>query len=628
MLYLARFALAIPAFAFAACSSSSDSESQTSDDGLPWSLAPSGITHEDRDREVAERSYPAPPEWPKVAKERPSLEAPHPRATPEECWRLFAERWLARGNAHASGPVHRFATNFEDTGAALYARYVERREDGSTKRLAHGLAVASYDESWEARLAQGEIPTGDEPGLVALITYAEGRVSGPQWLNHRSSDRRARGRVKEVLWAEGQQVEEKFGWRENGTLSFHFRGGAEGFGVFWSEEGYETEHLRYREGKVDGLSELYAADGRLVRRGLRNDAGWQGDQDYWADSNDGRYERLRFEAGKLHGYQAFYAPAGWLAVETWYEHGVQEGPFRRLHPNGETRFLAQLRAGKLEGEARSFSEEGELTAVDRYVRGKRNGLSIEYDWLGRELARGPYLEDERHGQWMSYRYGLLGSEPQQRAQLEWRRNERQGPARLFDGAGRVVLSGQFDGDAASGAWTGFLYDPEVARGAEGLRGTGPVDDEGDPQDQWSFVYPEGQTAVLGAYAADGQRTGTWTYSWPSGTKRAEGSYDEDERTGEWSFYRADGSLELFGSYANGQRIGIWRALDERGWLASEERYDDDGELLDSYRRVALDEAPIEGAPRDPRTKNGLFEQRDADGAVLARQRFANDAPRD
>ncbi|MBL8896852.1 MAG: hypothetical protein JNM84_04460 [Planctomycetes bacterium] len=630
MLYLARFACAIAAFALAACSSSSESGEAAPDDALPWTLAPSGVLHEDRAGEIEERRYPAPPEWPVEAPERPRLASLAPLYTPAEAWRLLTERWSALGNTHATGPVHRFATNFDESGAALYARYIERSENGGTKRFAHGLAVVTHDESWEARLAQGETPTGSEPGLVALITYAEGQVSGPQWANHRTSDRRARGRAKEILWAEGSRILEKFAWREDATPWFHYRdeGAGEGFAVFWSAEGFEEEHLRYRGGKVDGICELFAADGRLVRRGLRRESGWQGEQDYWADATGGRYERLSFEGGKLHGYQAFYAVAGWPAVETWYEHGVQEGPFRRLHPNGSTQLLGNFRAGKLEGEARRFSDAFDLVGLEHYVRGKKNGLAIEYDWLERELARGTYLEDQRHGTWTSFEYGLISNEPSRRFEVEWRRDQRQGSARLFDDRGRVVLRGQFDGGEASGAWTGFLFDDELECGAEGLRGTGPVDVDGAPQDEWSFTYPNGATAALGAYAADGQRTGIWTLQRPTGEKRAEGPYDDDLRTGEWSFYRADGSLELVGRYVDGRRRGSWLTLDEHGWLMSEERYDDAGALRDSYRRVTLDEDLLDGAPRDPHTKNGLFEHLDAQGAVLARQRFANDAPRD
>ncbi|MBK9383716.1 MAG: hypothetical protein IPN34_02665 [Planctomycetes bacterium] len=629
MLYLARLALAISAFAFAACSSSSEPGSETPDEALPWALAPSGIVHEDRAGEVVERSYPEPPTWPETAPERPVLETPHPRVTPEEAWRALQADWSAAGNVPATGPVHRFATNFEGTGAALYARYETVTEDGTTRRLAHGLGVATYDESWEARLERGELPSGDEPGIVALVTYVRSIPRGPQWENHRTSERSARGRVKQISYVDGTRVAgHRYGWREDGTLHFHYRGYDDGVTVVWAPEGYEQEHFRTRGGQFEGEASVYAADGRLIRRGLRSETGWQGEQDYWSETSNGRYESLRFVDGELHGYQAFYSSEGWPAVETWYEHGVQEGPFRRLHPNGATQLLGHFRADKLEGEVRRFSEVGELVGLEHYVRGKKNGLAIEYDGLQREVERGPYLEDQRHGTWTRFDYGLISTEPTWRLEIELRGNRRQGAAQLFDARGRVLLRGQFDADEASGAWTGFLYDEEVASGTEGLRGTGPVDSDGDPRDEWIFTYANGTTAVVGAYAADGQRTGIWTYTSPQGTKCAEGSYDDDLRTGEWAFFRADGSLELVGRYSDGQRSGSWLTLDASGWLANEERYGEYGALLDSFRRVTLDEDLLDGAPRDPRTKNGLFEQLDAQGTVLARQRFANDAPRD
>lgn len=82
--------------------------------------------------------------------------------------------------------------------------------------------------------------------------------------------------------------------------------------------------------------------------GMPLEAQWDESDQEWVVSD-------RDEAGKRHGEVHFYRPDGSLVSISYLDHGVVEGLARRFHPNGEVSQIAHYRDGKLNGKREWFT---------------------------------------------------------------------------------------------------------------------------------------------------------------------------------------------------------------------------------------------------------------------------------
>ncbi|MBK7874852.1 MAG: hypothetical protein IPJ77_03735 [Planctomycetes bacterium] len=86
---------------------------------------------------------------------------------------------------------------------------------------------------------------------------------------------------------------------------------------------------------------------------------------------------------------------------------------------------------------------------------------------------------------------------------------------------------------------------------------------------WSFRYPNGELREEGSYSA-GRRTGSWTQYAPNGQLRSRGERRwnaqtaSSEREGEWTFWHANGVVAEHGLYTAGLRAGHWEFTNEDG----------------------------------------------------------------
>jgi len=85
---------------------------------------------------------------------------------------------------------------------------------------------------------------------------------------------------------------------------------------------------------------------------------------------------------------------------------------------------------------------------------------------------------------------------------------------------------------------------------------------------WTWSYPDGTRREQGTLE-DGRRVGTWSQWWSNGERRSEGqrAYDQRTRTspraGAWIFWHPNGAVAARGIYFDGQREGAWEySLDD------------------------------------------------------------------
>lgn len=71
-------------------------------------------------------------------------------------------------------------------------------------------------------------------------------------------------------------------------------------------------------------------------------------------------------------------PNGQLHVESTYQQGVLNGPYKEFHANGKRKKVGQYRAGLREGAWETFNKKGQLTKMGHYVADVQYGPWTSY----------------------------------------------------------------------------------------------------------------------------------------------------------------------------------------------------------------------------------------------------------
>ena len=111
-------------------------------------------------------------------------------------------------------------------------------------------------------------------------------------------------------------------------------------------------------------------------------------------------------------------------------------------------------------------------------------------------------------------------------QGEWRKD---GEAIFYDENGKVIGQGSYELGKEGGPWV--LIE-------NGSRGEGEF--------------------------KEGQRSGSWEYSFPSGKTEEEGTYMEGKRHGEWTRYYSNGVIKSITTYDKGEAQGTPKHFDKNG----------------------------------------------------------------
>lgn len=231
------------------------------------------------------------------------------------------------------------------------------------------------------------------------------------------------------------------------------------------------------------------------------------------------------------------------------------------------------------------------------------------------------------------------------------------------GNGLTKREGRLEGGLQTGEWT-YYYESGQRR----AYGRYAEDHQTGP---WTYWFENGGVEWSGTFDAAGKRTGEWTFFYPDSTMRARGRYLADFEDGPWEFFREDGAPDRKGQYDggklsgpwthyhagsrpkaegvchSGQRIGPWRIWDEAGKESVQDFGNKPGVTIareqwpDGKPRrtgVLLDGAPVgrwtswhdNGMQRFCCTltgdrPSGVFEARDAAGAVIAQGVLSNGA---
>ena len=92
----------------------------------------------------------------------------------------------------------------------------------------------------------------------------------------------------------------------------------------------------------------------------------------------------------LNGKTVRFFSTGNPAEEKGWVNGKPEGEWKLYYDNGQLRMIAGLKAGKLDGEVKTYSYQGILRSEGRYRNDRKEGTWVFFDDSGVEVKRKNY----------------------------------------------------------------------------------------------------------------------------------------------------------------------------------------------------------------------------------------------
>ena len=167
----------------------------------------------------------------------------------------------------------------------------------------------------------------------------------------------------------------------------------------------------------------------------------------------------------------------------------------------------------------SFGREKWCVREDRGGIEIKDGPYVAWWTDGKKRAEGNYAGGKQHGEWIEwYSTGLRAAEG------DYRNGRRDGPWAFWRESGKKAEEGSFRNGEKQGHWV--VFDDAGHRSAEG---------------------------EIRTSAQLSRENGKWTYFWPNGTKREEGSFREGKRDGKWTAYDAAGKVVAVNSFHDGEK---------------------------------------------------------------------------
>ncbi|MDO8368094.1 MAG: hypothetical protein Q7T20_14930 [Saprospiraceae bacterium] len=367
--------------------------------------------------------------------------------------------------------------------------------------------------------------------------------------------------IKESIGSvEGQLVlhgNYKF-YEESGTLrvSESYKNGLKhGLAFLYDENGQLSNKKEYFEGvtiyqkftKEDGTT--FELVGEYEKAGSR----------LLLSNNSGLYKKIEF-LGNGRDHRVEYAPGSQKIIAEYGKLNQElDGPFRKFQNDGKTLLeILNYKNGKLEGEGRSYDENGRLCKKITFKTDKPHGpfeIFNEYNML---VQKGSLANGELHGQLSTY---------DERGAVRFQETYVNG---VLDGLfkayrnNKPVVNGTYLKGEKQGRWNYYWLDSSQYFLAEWFSYNNGILNG-------SFQEIKGDSILTGTYKnglLDGdfksyQPISLWILGVPPQKISADdllcsGQYSNGKKTGNWKCYDRTETLVEEGNYSNDLKYGEWR----------------------------------------------------------------------
>ncbi len=282
----------------------------------------------------------------------------------------------------------------------------------------------------------------------------------------------------------------------------------------------ETE-IAYQNGTVSGLSKTFDLKGKLIDL-----------KEMVVDSLGGSSQ----EVVMIDMYKEFY-PTGKLKLLGGIDGGLKTGMFREYDEQGQiiTGYIYERDTliakgfisgdGVFQGAWNYYYKTGVVMAKGEYVNSKKEGKWIYYYENGKKEQEGSYAVNKLKGEWnWYYMNGTL-----QRKEFFNKNEQLEGLVVEYDSIGNEIAKGEYYNGVREGEWFYHVGDyKEIGAFSAGLE-----------NGVWNYYYKNGKLAFTGEFV-EGQRKGKHIYYYPNGLIKEVGKYVAGVKHGKWIAYNNKG----------------------------------------------------------------------------------------
>ena len=349
----------------------------------------------------------------------------------------------------------------------------------------------------------------------------------------------------------------------------------EGYHIFKYPNGSISSQGFIKSGKPEGFWKSYYVTGVKKSAGKRTnyllDSIW-----VFFDQTGDTTEKINYLYGKRNGWSYKYKkdPSNGLFIwsKELYAGDLKEGTAFFYFPDGKIQQTVTYFKGKKEGLSKEFDRNGSIISLleynndylisrERINRIDNNGLK-QGEWKefypnGGIKTEKTFKDDLMHGYYKEYdnRTNLTITMLYDNGSVVKSRVEDEPDIEItnrYDAAGKLIYSGPYRNKIPVGIHREYGADGKV---------------------QNAFIYNDnGLLLSEGIVDESGNFNGKWKDLNQDGKIMAEGQYTDNRRSGIWKFYNSSGKVEQTGSYNNGRPDGLWKWYYENGSLLREEEY--------------------------------------------------------
>lgn len=371
---------------------------------------------------------------------------------------------------------------------------------------------------------------------------------------------------------------------------------ANGYNIFYYENGAKSSEGSMRDGKADGYWKNYYKNGKIKIEGNRKN--FQLDSVWNFYSEKGKITKsVNYLEGKKDGYTFNYDTNQRVSTKEAFINDIKQGYSFVYYPSGKTKLMTPYLKGKPDGLAYEYSQDSVIISIMKY----QGGILASVDRLNRVDETG-----KKQGIWKEfYEDGKLKEEK------KYKDGEIDGYVKTYDKKGNLNTTQKFnngkevknapelatldvykdyyedgtmkyEGGYINGMPVGTHYHYRQKYICDSL----PVarDDTSDVMimklicrnraiPDSAIIYEEGVKLSYGAVDSLRNKINIWTEYHNSGEFKAKGLYANDKRVGEWIFYYPNKQIEQKGKYdKKGRAQGEWNWYYENGALMRQEFY--------------------------------------------------------
>jgi len=364
------------------------------------------------------------------------------------------------------------------------------------------------------------------------------------------------------------------------------------FTRFYYENGRVSSEGSLKNGKPDGYWKTYNENGKLVSEGNRKNYELDSIWKFYGDTAKLSME-ISYLNGKKNGIRKSYLEKE--IIEENFKEDVKQGFTTYYYPNGKIMRLIPFDNGLEHGLEKEFGEDSIIISITEYRRGMvimrekmnrkdkyglKQGLWKTFWDNDKTRTEGNYINDKKNGFFKSYsREGnLLLIEKyvndEKLIDVPELRNLEVRTDYYPDGKVKIVAS--YDNGIAEGVRREYTKEGKIElsyifkKGV--IIGKGIVDENGLKQGVWIEFYDNGAKKADGKYK-DNKKIAYWKYYYKNGNIEQEGMYNsKGNAEGEWKWYFLNGNELLVQNFQDGIEEGLMLELDDTGKVVAKGDY--------------------------------------------------------